>query len=62
MSVPTSHALIKASSLLCFLGFAIAFFLLQVQQSLIDVDATTAVRILVPHYSEFVTNIDVVTG
>lgn len=61
MSIPASHALTKVSSLLCFLGFAIASFLLQVQQSLIDADATTAVSIVVPFYSEFVTNIDVVT-
>jgi hypothetical protein len=58
MSIPATHALTKASLLLCFLGLAVAFFLLQVQKSLIDADATTAVSIVSPCYSEFSTNTD----
>ncbi|KAN0131595.1 hypothetical protein V8E53_010437 [Lactarius tabidus] len=46
MSIPASHALTKASLLLGFLGLSIAFFLLQVQQSLIDADAATAAKYL----------------
>lgn len=62
MCIPASNALTKASLLLCFLGLAIAFFLLQVQQSLIDADATTAVSIVEPFHFEFITNLDVLTG
>ncbi len=59
MSIPPSHALNKASLLLCFLGLAIAFFLLQEQQNLIDTDATTAVSMVAPLHSEFAANLDV---
>ena len=62
MSIPASHALNKASLLLCFLGLGIAFFLSQVQQSLIDADATTAVSMDAPFHSEFAANLDIVTG
>lgn len=59
MSIPTWQALNKASLLLCFLGLAIAFFLSQEQQSLMDTDATTAVSTVAPFHSEFSANLDV---
>ncbi|KAH9165129.1 hypothetical protein EDB89DRAFT_340249 [Lactarius sanguifluus] len=46
MSIPAPHALNKASLLLCFLGLAVAFFLSQEQQNLVDTDATTAAMYL----------------
>ena len=63
MSIPASHALNKASLLLCFLGLGVAFFLSQVQQSLINADATIAVSIVMLFHSQFAANLNiVVTG
>jgi hypothetical protein len=59
MSIPVSQAMTKGSLLLCFLGLAITFFLLQEQQNLVNTDATTAVSIVAPLYSDVAANLDV---